>query len=185
MSDRQLVRSYKAGTEIAASVLFARYYDVARRVAFRVVKDFDKAEDAVQDVFVAVFAKIKSGAYREADIFKSYLLQSVRNRAVDFYRAAEHQAIPTDFSDPVNIRLAKFDDDEAIQRAIEKERLLSFVESNVQSLPDNLRQVFDLRMQGVSFKDIAVRLCISINTATSRAMYARQRLLKMYNSRNL
>lgn len=182
MSDPQLVSSYKAGKEIAASVLYVRYYDVAFRVAFRKLKDVDMAQDAVQDVFVVVFAKIKSGVYNEAGIFKSYLLQSVQNKAIDFWRAAKCHAAIVDFSDPVNAQLAKSDDGEGVQEAMEKERLLTFVEQNALTLPDSLREVFALRMQGVSFKEIASRLSISINTATSRAMYARQRLLKMYNS---
>lgn len=185
LSDAQLVCLYKTGDSVAASVLYARYHDVAQRVAFREVKDVDRAEDAVQDVFISVLAKVKSGQYKETGIFKSYLLKSVKNKAKDFSRAANRQAVPVDFSDPVNIPLAKFDDGESLQKAIEKESLLTFVEHNAQTLPDNLREVFNLRMQGVGFKEIATRLSISINTATSRAMYARQRLLKMYNAVSL
>ncbi len=62
------------------------YADAVKRyVHFRLAPQADRAEDVVQDVFLAACANL--GAYRGSASFESWLLGIARNKVRDYYRA--------------------------------------------------------------------------------------------------
>jgi RNA polymerase sigma factor (sigma-70 family) len=66
------------------------YRDALKRyVHFRLAPQVDRAEDVVQDVFVAACENL--GAYRGSSSFESWLMGIARNKVRDYYRARSRE----------------------------------------------------------------------------------------------
>lgn len=180
LPDAQLTSLYKDGEDYAAALLYVRYNDLAHKAVVAKVKDRDVAKDIAQDAFIAVLDSVKNGAYAENSRFRNYVGFVARNKALDYFKAASvKNSVQTDFDNPDGASFASnlVDDDPEV--LAEREERLNLIEKNIKLLSEDLRTVFLMRMQDVSFKEIAEELSISINTAISRYQYAVKNLRKM------
>lgn len=84
--DRELLAGVARGDEASLAALYDRYRLLAFSLALRVVNDRGRAEDVVQESFLAVWRK--AGTYTEGrGSVKTWLTSIVRNRAIDLVRA--------------------------------------------------------------------------------------------------
>jgi RNA polymerase sigma-70 factor (ECF subfamily) len=85
LDDRSLVRSLALGHVWALDVLFDRYSALAFSFAYRMLGDRGRAEEVVQDSFVALWRH--AARYQaERGSARCWLLRIVRNRCVDHLR---------------------------------------------------------------------------------------------------
>ena len=179
MSDGQLIDKYKEGSDYALSLLYVRYYRKAVNYLIAQLKDVDAADEVAQTAFMSVSKAIKEGAYQDKGLFKAYFMRVVCNKLRDHVRSrVVRTMVATDFSDAANVRLTCISD-VSVDVAKDREAKLILLERLAKDLPDNLRCVFELRMQDVKFAEISRQLNISINTATSRYQYAVRHLRDM------
>jgi RNA polymerase sigma-70 factor (ECF subfamily) len=164
-----------AGDAAALEELFRRHRGVAYRVAYRLLGNEPDALDAVQDGFINALTRLDR--FRGRSSFKTWLLRVVSNAALDLGRARQRRAArvcgPTPTDDP---RLA---DDALPHPAAELERadLRRLLEEALATLPEAQRQTFVLHADGgLTYREVADVLGISIGTVMSRVFYARQRL---------
>lgn len=184
-SDAQLVSNYRNGSDYAAALLVSRYYVSSRNFACSTVKNYDVASDVTSEAFISVLSAVRSTEGVKVQSFKSYLSQSVYNRAKDsLRRAAANCEYAIDFDAPENAYLTKIADDDPETLELREERL-NFLEKAVAQLPDKLRNVVTMRLNGFHFKEIADELQLSINTALGRYQYALDRLRKMSSEAGL
>lgn len=144
------------------TALFRSLYLPLGMYALRMVDEADIAEDLVEDAFIKVLEKIRSGV--EIDNFKRYMYRAVRNECISFMRGKKEMlrldGIPdvTDENVDTSIR------DAHIWRAID-------------NLPDRCREVFLLsKRDGMSNEDIAEELGISVKTVKNQMTKAFSRL---------
>jgi RNA polymerase sigma-70 factor (ECF subfamily) len=84
-TDSELLDAIAQRDHAALSELYDRYHLLAHAVALRVVNDRARAEDVVQDAFLAVWRR--AGTYAEGrGSVKTWLGSIVRNRAIDIVR---------------------------------------------------------------------------------------------------
>jgi RNA polymerase sigma-70 factor (ECF subfamily) len=83
-SDAALVRRAAAGDAAAYTALVRRHLPAAFAVARAIVVEPADAEDVCQDAFTSVLARLDD--CRPAEMFRAWLLRSVRNRAISFHR---------------------------------------------------------------------------------------------------
>ena len=83
-TDESLMLGVQAGQPGALESLYGRHSASAQRVAASICHDEGRAQDVVQEAFIAVW-RGREG-YRPAGSFKSWLLRTVRNRALDRIR---------------------------------------------------------------------------------------------------
>lgn len=76
-SDKLLINRIKEGDTIAFRKLVEKYKNVSLSLACSILKDEDKAEDALQDAFVKVFEKIETFNFNAA--FSTWLYRIVIN----------------------------------------------------------------------------------------------------------
>ena len=131
------------------------------------VPDEPSAEDILQDVFLKIHTHI--GGLRESDKLRSWIYQIARNAITDFYRrdkfTPELQEVPYVPKDP-------FDDVVS--------DLLPYVKKLVDDLPYDYRQALLLtEYEGLTQKELAERLGISISGAKSRVQRAREKVKQM------
>jgi RNA polymerase sigma-70 factor (ECF subfamily) len=180
-TDDALLARFAAGDRAALDELFRRYRGVAYRVAYRLLGREADALDAVQDGFVNALTRLDRFGGRSS--FKTWLLRVVCNAALDVGRRRKRdERLPQeprgespdrfgpDDSPPADAGLARADLRRAIDAALAK-------------LPDVQRQTFVLHVEGgLTYREVAGALGISIGTVMSRLFYARQKLKELLAS---
>ena len=175
-SDEQLLACFASGERAALDELFRRYRLPAYRVAYRLLGHEADALDALQEGFVKALTHLDTFQGRSA--FKTWLLRVVSNAALDLGRQRSRREVlslngasstdgevlhPLHTDDPA-ARLQQADLRHALDRALA-------------TLSDAQRQTFVLHAEaGLSYREVAEVMQISIGTVMSRLYYARQKL---------
>jgi RNA polymerase sigma-70 factor (ECF subfamily) len=173
-SDEQLLACFAAGRREALEELFRRYRTPAYRVAHRLLGHEADALDAVQEGFVKALTHLDS--FRGQSSFKTWLLRVVSNAALDLGRQRgrrETVSLPGNASDSDSSPTVPDDPTRRLERA----DLRRILDEALAALPDAQRQTFVLHADaGLSYREVADVLGISIGTVMSRLYYARQKL---------
>jgi RNA polymerase sigma-70 factor (ECF subfamily) len=144
-TDRQLVE--QALAEPAAFLaIFQRYRDPVFRYCHRSLGNREAAEDAVQTTFMRAFAKLKSCKNR--DKFHAWLFTIAHNVIVDAHRSSKPSS-SIDWVDEMPDSAASPED-----LAIAAAELLH-ITALLGKLPALQREVVELRLQGMTDKEIA------------------------------
>ena len=172
-TDEELVTLYAKGNNTAFDVLLSRYKSSLYSYIFFIVHNKDLAEDIFQETFVKVIMTIKQERYVENGKFKAWITRIAHNLIIDNYRQERSKNIIS--NDEVEVDL--FNNIKLCEGTIEdnmvRHQVLLDVKKLVQHLPDNQREVLEMRYyQDLSFKEIADITGVSINTALGRMRYA-------------
>lgn len=144
-TDRQLVE--QALAEPAAFLeIFQRYRDPVFRYCHRCLGTREAAEDAAQTTFMRAFTNLKS--CRDRDRFHAWLFTIAHNVIVDAYRASKPSS-PIDWADQIADSADSPED-----LAIAATELLQITKL-LGKLPELQREVVELRLQGLTDKEIA------------------------------
>lgn len=88
--DKKTIEQLKNSNE----AVFEQIYHETKRgvyaIIFSIVKDFDRTEDIMQDVYMRMLIKIEQ--YKIGSNFRNWLLQIAKNQAIDFYRTTKKWA---------------------------------------------------------------------------------------------
>lgn len=160
-----IVEQLRQGKERAYKFLYDQHYQILCHVASQYVKDDFLAETIVGDVIFHLW-----NVRQSLDIttsIRSYLMQSVRNRCMDYLKSQYNQrelamSSPGLLDFPV-INYIK-GDDYPLGRLLEQE-LEGEIMKAIGRLPDECRRVFRLsRFEERKYEEIAKELNISVNT---------------------
>lgn len=144
------------------SDLFLRLSDPLYRYAFSRLGNKVEAEEAVQDVFLALLKR------RPPRLEDSYLFQAVRNRCTDVTRRRQRE-LQFDWIDVHSL-------DE-----IDREQWLS-AQQAIRELPEEQREVLILRsLCGLTLAEVAAIQEAPLNTVASRHRYALDHLRRKLN----
>lgn len=139
---------------------FRAYYKQLVVFAYKIVGRQDVAEDMVQQVFLNVWEHLEKMDVEKGIL--SYLYQSTRNRCLNHLTSA-HQVSTMHVDEPVGEHLATSD------RRLETKELLLQIKAAIQELPEKCREVFLLsREQGLTYKEIAATLNLSVKTVENQ-----------------
>ena len=173
MTDEELVVCYAQGNNAAFDTLLGRYKSSVYSYIYYIVQDKELAEDIFQETFVKVIVTIKQGGYTENGKFKAWIMRIAHNLVIDSFR--QERSENTISNDEVEVDLFNNRDlcEETIEDSLVRRQVLSDVRKLVKHLPDNQREVLEMRYyQDLSFKQIADLTGVSINTALGRMRYA-------------
>jgi RNA polymerase sigma-70 factor (ECF subfamily) len=175
-SDEQLLGRVAAGDREALEELFRRYRLAAYRVAYRLLGNEADALDAVQEGFVKALTHLHGFQGRSS--FKTWLLRVVSNAALDLGRQRGRREVLSlevaEAGDSSPPQLITADD---AARGLERSDLRQLLDQALATLSEVQRQTFVLHADaGLSYREVADTLGISIGTVMSRLFYARQKL---------
>jgi RNA polymerase sigma factor (sigma-70 family) len=178
-TDEHLVQEFIAGSQTAFNDLLNRHKDKVFSYILYLVKDFETAQDVFQDTFFKVINTLKSGTYKEEGKFIQWVMRISHNLVIDFFRKGKK--FPTIESKDEN---DVFDFIDMLEPSIEDvmidEQIRNNVRRLVEQLPPEQKEVLIMRHYlDMSFKEIADRTNVSINTALGRMRYAIINLRKM------
>lgn len=136
-------------------------------IARRVSNPAD-AEDLAQDVLYKIYARIHQ--LNEPEKVHAWLFQIARNAITDYYRAGDRKL---EFYDELPETAAV----EGLFDGAAEEEVLSWLAPMTANLPEKYRQALQLTdFQGLTQKQLAERLGISLSGAKSRVQRGRERL---------
>jgi len=185
LTDNELITRYVAGDEIALKQLINRHQKKVFSYILMSVKNRELAEDIFQDTFIKVINTLKSENYKEEGKFLQWVMRIANNLKIDYYRKVQRMPVFESNSD-FNIFDVLNGTDPSIEQKIITEQIYSDVKNLVQYLPEEQREVLEMRIyDDVSFKDIAELTGVSINTALGRMRYALINLRKLIKERNV
>jgi RNA polymerase sigma factor (sigma-70 family) len=169
--------------------------ETAKLAAFirKRVGDVAEAEDLLQDVFVD-FVR----AYRLPEPIEqvsNWLFRVARNRIVDRYRKQKSQALAVPVADEADDRdLERLDPtlpalDAGPDALLSRSMLLDALQRALDELPAFQRDIFIAHeIEGLSFKEIAQRTGVPLNTLLGRkraaVLHLRSRLQPLYDELN-
>ena len=105
--------------------------------------------------------------------FKAWIMRIAHNLIIDYFRQERNENVVS--NDEVEVDL--FNNVKLCEGTVEdrmvRRQVLADVRNLVKHLPDNQREVLEMRYyQDLSFKEIAEKTGVSINTALGRMRYA-------------
>jgi RNA polymerase sigma factor (sigma-70 family) len=169
MDHEQLVRRATGGDMQAFVALTRQFQHVAFGSALALVRDFQKAEDVVQDAFLAAWSALPSLADPKA--FPGWLRGIVRHHAFRVLRRRELQELPLADADQVAA------EEPAADHRLELRQRAEAVMAAMAELPDELREPAMLFfVHECSHQDIANFLGLSAATVNNRVHAARTKL---------
>jgi RNA polymerase sigma-70 factor, ECF subfamily len=153
--------------------IFHEHYAPLCNYAAKIVRDFEAAEEIVQDLFVNL---LDNQALDKVEHIDRFLIRSVKFRCIDFIRRKEKlHTIPLEYLEENDVVDSEPDSEEEIHA------LFLYM---VAKLPPKTKEVFMLvRQTGLSYKEAAEKLDISIKTVEnqmSRAFKKMRTFLKDY-----
>ena len=185
ISDNELILSYVNGDESALKYLIQRHQKKIFTYILLSVKNRELAEDIFQDTFIKVVNTLRSGSYKEEGKFVQWVMRIANNLKIDYYRKV--QRMPAfESGDDFDIFDVQNGTDCSVEQKIIEEQINEDVKALVQLLPDEQREVLEMRIyEDISFKDIAEMTNVSINTALGRMRYALINLRKLIKENNV
>lgn len=182
-SDEQLLQRFAGGERAALEELFQRYRLPAYRIAYRLLGNEADALDAVQEGFVKALTHLDGFQGRSS--FKTWLLRVVGNAALDLGRQrGRREMLSLDRPERPETTPEQLLSVEDHARNLDQEDLRGQLLRALALLPEAQRQTFVLFADaGLSYREVAETLGISIGTVMSRLFYARQRLRVLLTER--
>ena len=180
MSDRELLNDYLQGNKSAISTLIEKHNRRVRDYIRMMVGDADIANDIAQETFIKAVSVIDEGRYTDNGKFLSWVLRIAHNQVIDHFRSSRTQQTTTESEAGYDILGSRSLADDNVEDKMVASQIEADVRRLVEQLPDDQRDVVQMRYyEGLSFKEIADKTDVSINTALGRMRYALINLRKM------
>ncbi len=183
-TDKALVRAAQEGDQASFRELVTRYEGKVYRLALKMVRDPQDAEDVLQETFISVYRHLDT--FRGDSAFATWIFRIATNASLMKLRSAK----PTvSLDEPSDAEEEVFPRELADWSGAPDEMLLNGeiraqMDAALTQLPETLRAVFVLRdVQGLSIEETARVLDISIpnvKTRLHRARFALREKLACY-----
>lgn len=159
--------------------LLNRYESKIFNLILRLVGDYEEAADLTQETFIQAFKALPE--FRGESQIYTWLYSIAVNRTKNRLKQLERQQrlVPESLDEPI----AREDGDlerevpdwtYSPEQVLERKELQQVVQREIQNLPEDFREVIVLRdLQGLSYRDIAHILGISVEALKSRLFRAR------------
>jgi RNA polymerase sigma-70 factor (ECF subfamily) len=185
-TDYELVELYENGNDNAFDELLQRHQSYVYSYILFLVKEEDKADDIFQETFTRAIIAIRSHKYQTTGKFSAWLIRIAHNLIIDSTRETESgKQITQEKFTPVilnDIRLSE----SGVEKNIIEQQKADQIRKMLDYLPDVQREVILLRFyEDLSFKEIAEKTGVSINTSLGRMRYALINLRKMVQQHNM
>jgi RNA polymerase sigma-70 factor, ECF subfamily len=175
--EKVLVAQAKSGSSRAFGELYERHRLLLFRSAFRILRNREDAEDAVQESFQRAFTSLPQ--FREDSSFSTWVTRIGINAALMLLRQRRLPSLSRMQNDDVNDTLALDIADERAtpEEALAEDELRSLVHQAISRLRGTLRSVVLLReLHGLTSAETARCLGLTVSTVKARTFHARRHL---------
>ena len=184
-TDQELVLAYQGGEQKVFQVLLERHQQKVFNYILSMVKDTTVADDIFQDTFVKVVNTLRSGSYHDEGKFIQWVMRIAHNLVIDYARKGQKFIMVYDsneYSVFDTLNTSEFN----MQDKMIKAQIYKDIRYLVKQLPKEQRRVLIMRhYANMSFKEIAERTGVSINTALGRMRYALINIRRMAEEKSM
>ncbi|MDG1974102.1 MAG: RNA polymerase sigma factor [Flavobacteriaceae bacterium] len=184
--DSVLLNRFKLGNNNSFKLLFLKHKSRIFNYINYKVNDVDISNDILQETFIKVFKILGKGTYNEQGKFLPWVLRISHNLVMDHFRKEKRSKIVYEkdmYQSFVNI---KSNENLDSKNVISDKTLSKTLNEMIDNLPDSQKEIVKLRFfENLSFKDIAKKNDISINTALGRVRYSLNNLRKQMDKSEL
>lgn len=185
LDDNALIEAISMGDSQALEVLYNRYGAVIYRMALRIVKNSELAEDVVQEVFWRVWRRSSSFEKDRGRVAQWLFgvahnlcideLRRMRSRPVSVYEDVEHPLIQQLADDKIDIAETAWNS--------ERRRVIT---DALSQLPESQRQAVEMAyFGGMSHQEIATKLDRPLGTIKTRVRLGLHKLKSLLSTRGL
>lgn len=178
--DDILIKRFLSDDIHAFDRLVNKYKDMIFNLCFRIVSDYDDANDCAQETFIKVYNNVKN--FRFQSSFSTWLyriaINTCRNRIASTGSRIRKNMLRIDNpgdggSDSVDIHDCSFDPDSVF----EKNEQTRIIHQAIDALPEELKVLVVLRdLEGNSYEEVSDITGVNLGTVKSRLARARHLL---------
>ncbi|MHB9138417.1 MAG: RNA polymerase sigma factor [Victivallaceae bacterium] len=173
--DIELIKGYLGG----AGNDFEELYDRYKKMLYGYLNNMlPQQQSAVDDIFQQTWLKVieKLPEYRCSNRFSAWLFRIAHNLAIDHFRRSKkfNNQLELDSEDAPELP----DKDKLVWENMDRSDFERAMGQALETLQEEQREVFMLRLDKISFKEIAGIQNCSINTVLARMQYAMKNLKK-------
>ncbi|MBX3241461.1 MAG: sigma-70 family RNA polymerase sigma factor [Chitinophagaceae bacterium] len=176
-TDDELLCLFKEDNEYAFNEVYRRYWKLLFVIASSHLKSSYAAEDIVHDVLASLWKNRRSLQVRS---LQHYLASSTRYLV---FRAIRKNLSERQYIESNADTATPFD----LENTFHNKRLLEFVAREVDTLPERCREIFKYREKGLTNREIAMEMNITLKTvenqlnkALHRLRFSLKRLLQLF-----
>ncbi|NLO69452.1 MAG: sigma-70 family RNA polymerase sigma factor [Porphyromonadaceae bacterium] len=186
LTDQELVQLYENGNNEAFETLLNRYKSRVYTYIFLIVRNKELTEDIFQDTFIKAIATIQQGRYVDSGRFLGWINRIAHNLIIDHFRKEKNEnTFSTDGLEYDYVNNSKYSE-KSVEDVISNEQVMRDVIHLVNFLPATQQEVVRMRyFEELSFKEIAEKTDVSINTALGRMRYALMNMRKIATEKNI
>ena len=186
LADEKLVKLYESGNNEAFEVLMTRYKSKVYTYIYLIVRNRELAEDIFQETFIKAIVTIQQGRYVESGRFVAWINRIAHNLIIDHFRREKNEnTFSSDGLEYDLVNNAKLSE-KSVEDSLNNEQVLCDVVNLVNYLPESQQEVVRMRFfEDLSFKEIAEKTDVSINTALGRMRYALLNMRKIALENNI
>lgn len=174
--DGGLMLAWTGGDAAAFKELYSRHRGPLYSFLLKMVKDRAQADELFQETWSRVI--VARDRYRPDAKFSTWLLQIAHNLAIDSFRRQRPQAGEQETEAVFAAQAAP--EREQPEHALSDFELRRRMQRAIESLPDDQRTAFVLRMENeLSLEEIATITGVGRETAKSRLRYAMARIREL------
>ncbi|HOI30669.1 MAG TPA: RNA polymerase sigma-70 factor [Melioribacteraceae bacterium] len=165
-TDEELLLLISRDDHKALEILFNRYYQALCFFSNRFLNNKYLVEEAVSDVFLNIW--LKRGRIQITSSIKAYLYTAVRNQSINYLKKKDYNFEDLEVVDKEKV-IASLSPDHFIYH----EELKNEIEKIILNIPEKRQIIFRMnRIDGLSYKEIAEVLSISVNTVQNQMGHA-------------
>ena len=182
LPDEKLVKHYLTGNTHALERLINKHRDRIYLYIISKVKIQSLAEDIFQDTFFKVIKSLKKGKYNEQGKFLPWVMRIAHNLVIDHFRKSKRISIIQNLKKDSDFDVLNLISDESknFEKNILKKEQFKELNYIIDKLPEDQKEVLIMRYyEDLSFKEIADKSNVSINTSLGRMRYALINLRKI------
>lgn len=176
--EKQLLERIQQKDEKAITYLYRQYSKVLTKYFLRRFKDYEVAEELMQDVFFDFIESLH--LFRQESSIKTFLFSIARNKFIDQIRKKKIKTIVFSLFPPhivEGLKTVLFDQE------LERKEVEEKIRKTFDQLPSDYQLILKLKyLEGERVKKIAGRLAIGLKAAESLLFRARQEFIKIYKA---
>lgn len=165
LSDAELVAKYQQGDERCFDVLYKKYYNRTLGYLQNLTSDNETARHLNSITWENIYVTLLKGQYHDSGKFENWVKVIAKNNFRNWYEEQKGLLPPASFDYEDSVFQGV---DEGPERALEKRENSEVLKRIIADLPEKLRVVLELFLQGYSYDEIAKELGETKNTIERR-----------------
>lgn len=186
-TDYELVELYEQGNDRAFDIILGRHQSyVYSYILFMMHGQEEASEDIFQETFTRAIMAIRNHKYQMTGKFSAWLIRIAHNLIFDKIRKDEKLNLVSNDMFPRDITDSTKYCTESLEQILINKQNTQDLRTLLDYLPEGQREVVMLHFyEGLTFREIAEKTGVSINTSLGRMRYALINLRKLIKKHQL